>query len=254
MQSMLDFIIAQSASWALIAVMLVAFLESLALVGLVFPGAFIMMGLGALIGSGEINFWQAWLMGMVGCLCGDWVSFWLGWRFKKSLRHHAFFRKYSTLLDKTAWALHQHSMITILGGRFIGPIRPLVPLVAGMLDLPVRKFLLPNIVGCLLWPPVYFMPGILAGAALDLPAANDSVGFKWLLLLSAFLLWLALWLSWRLWRGSKISDRLALFLPRSRLLWLAPVAIALAVGSAIAVLEHPLMPAYWAIVRQVLFH
>ncbi|STV96221.1 DedA family inner membrane protein YabI [Klebsiella michiganensis] len=41
-----------------------------------------MAGLGALIGSGEVNFWQAWLAGIIGCLLGDWISFWLGWRFK----------------------------------------------------------------------------------------------------------------------------------------------------------------------------
>lgn len=42
-------------------------------------------------------------------------------------------------------------MFTILVGRFVGPTRPLVPMVAGMLDLPVAKFITPNIIGCLLW-------------------------------------------------------------------------------------------------------
>ncbi len=73
-------------------------------------------------------------------------------------------------------------MITILIGRFVGPTRPLVPMVAGMLDLPVAKFVLPNIIGCLLWPPLYFLPGILAGAAIDIPADENSASFKWLLL------------------------------------------------------------------------
>ncbi len=41
-------------------------------------------------------------------------------------------------------------MFTILVGRFVGPTRPLVPMVAGMLDLPVAKFITPNIIGCLL--------------------------------------------------------------------------------------------------------
>ena len=82
-------------------------------------------------------------------------------------RNHAFERilkKNRALLEKTEHALHQHSMITILIGRFVGPTRPLVPMVAGMLDLPVAKFITPNIIGCLLWPPLYFLPGILAGA------------------------------------------------------------------------------------------
>ncbi|STT83992.1 DedA family inner membrane protein YabI [Klebsiella pneumoniae] len=59
-----------------------------------------------------------------------------------------------------------------------------------MLDLPVAKFVLPNIIGCLLWPPLYFLPGILAGAAIDIPADENSASFKWLLLGAALLAWL----------------------------------------------------------------
>ena len=174
MQALLEHFITQSTVYSLLAVMLVAFLESLALVGLILPGTVMMAGLGALIGGGEVNFWQAWLAGIVGCLLGDWISFWLGWRFKKPLHRWSFMKKNRALLEKTEHALHQHSMITILIGRFVGPTRPLVPMVAGMLDLPVAKFVLPNIIGCLLWPPLYFLPGILAGAAIDIPADGSG--------------------------------------------------------------------------------
>ena len=67
MQALLEHFILQSAMYSLIAVLLVAFLESLALVGLILPGTVMMAGLGALIGSGELNFWHAWLAGRVGC-------------------------------------------------------------------------------------------------------------------------------------------------------------------------------------------
>ena len=194
MQALLEHFILQSALYSLIAVALVAFLESLALVGLILPGTVMMAGLGALIGSGELNFWHAWLAGIIGCLLGDWISFWLGWRFKKPLHRWSFMKKNKALLDKTEHALHQHSMFTILVGRFVGPTRPLVPMVAGMLDLPVAKFIVPNIIGCVLWPPFYFLPGILAGAAIDIPADMQSGYFKWLLLATALLLWLAAWL------------------------------------------------------------
>ena len=157
MQALLEHFITQSTVYSLMAVLLVAFLESLALVGLILPGTVLMAGLGALIGSGELSFWYAWLAGIIGCLLGDWISFWLGWRFKKPLHRWSFLKKNKALLDKTEHALHQHSMFTILVGRFVGPTRPLVPMVAGMLDLPVAKFITPNIIGCLLWPPFYFL-------------------------------------------------------------------------------------------------
>jgi len=252
MQALLEHFITQSVMYSLIAVALVAFLESLALVGLILPGTLMMSALGALIGSGEVNFWQAWLAGIVGCLLGDWISFWLGWRFKKPLHRWSFMRKNKALLDKTEHALHKHSMITILIGRFIGPTRPVVPMVAGMLDLPVAKFFLPNIIGCLLWPPIYFLPGILAGAAIDIPADAQSGGFKWLLLAAAVLVWLAAWLGWRLWRSGKSgTDRLTKFLPRARLLVLVPLTVLSALASLYYLFHHPLMPVYLEILGKV---
>ena len=134
MEAFLEHFITQSVAYSLIAIALVAFLESLALVGLLLPGTVLMAALGALIGSGEVNFYEAWAVGIIGCLLGDWISFWLGWRFKKPLHRWSFLKKHKALLDKTEHALHQHSMFTILVGRFVGPTRPLVPMVAGMLD------------------------------------------------------------------------------------------------------------------------
>ncbi|NYY80666.1 hypothetical protein DMH27_18865 [Raoultella planticola] len=206
---------------------------------------------GALIGSGDVNFWQAWLAGIIGCLLGDWISFWLGWRFKTA-PSLVFYEENKALLDKTEHALHQHSMITILIGRFVGPTRPLVPMVAGMLDLPLAKFILPNIIGCLLWPPLYFLPGILAGAAIDIPTNEHSGSFKWLLLAAALLVWLAGWLCWRLWRSAKMRDRLTRLLPRSRLLWLTPVTVVLAGAALTPVIRHPLMPVYLDILHKVI--
>ena len=251
MEAFLQHFITQSAAYALFAVALVAFLESLALVGLILPGAVLMTGLGALIGSGEVNFWQAWLAGIIGCLLGDWISFWLGWRFKKPLHRWSFMKKNKALLDKTEHALHQHSMVTVLIGRFVGPTRPLIPMVAGMLNLPLAKFIPPNIIGCIFWPPVYFLPGILAGAAIDIPSDAGSSGFKWLLLGAALLLWLAVWAGWRLWRNKAEGDWLSRWVPRARLVWLTPVLVVLAAVALYAACSHPLMPVYLDILAKV---
>lgn len=252
MEALLQHFITQSVIYALLAVALVAFLESLALVGLILPGAVLMAGLGALIGGGEVNFWQAWLAGIVGCLLGDWISFWLGWRFKKPLHRWSFMQKNKALLDKTEYALHQHSMVTILVGRFVGPTRPLIPMVAGMLNLPLAKFIIPDIIGCLFWPPVYFLPGILAGAAIDIPAEGNDGSFKWLLLAAAVLVWLAAWLIWKLCRRSKAQGgKSSRYLSRKHLLWLTPMMTLLAIISLYLLIAHPLMPVYLNILSHV---
>ncbi|HAV2136763.1 TPA: DedA family protein [Serratia marcescens] len=253
MEAYLQDLITQSLAFTLMVVLLVAFLESLALVGLLLPGTVMMASIGALIGSGKVDFYYAWAAGIVGCLLGDWISYFVGRAFKGPLHRWSFLKKNKALLDKTEHALHQHSMATVLIGRFVGPTRPLVPMVAGMLDLPPYKFALPNIIGCLTWPPVYFFPGILAGVAIDIPAGANSAMFKWLLLAAALTLWLAVWLSWRWWReGKRNADRLSRWLTPLRLRLVCAVSwlAALAVGYLLS--QQPLMPVYRHLLWQVL--
>lgn len=253
MEAWLQHIITQSLAWSLLAVGLVTFLESLALVGLLLPGTVLMASFGALIGSGQVALYPAWLAGIIGCLLGDWISYFIGWQFKGPLHRWSFIKRHQKLMDKTEHALHEHSMFTIIVGRFIGPTRPLIPLVAGMLELPVRKFLPPNIIGCLLWPPLYLLPGILAGVAIDVPENASSGLFKWLLLLVAIVVWLGFWLIWRLLRAKKQQDWATPYLPVSRLRWLAPVMLVVAIGSFTAIQFHPLMPVFRHLLWQVFF-
>ena len=251
MEAWLEHLITQSLAWSLVAVMLVAFLESLALVGLLLPGTVLMASLGALIGSGQMGLYPAWGTGIIGCLLGDWISYYIGWQFKGPLHRWSFLKKHKSTLDKTEHALHQHSMFTILIGRFIGPTRPLIPMVAGMLELPIRKFIPPNVIGCLLWPPLYFMPGILAGVAIDVPKDAQSGMFTWLLLVVALLVWLGCWLCWRWQRSGKQNDWATPFLTLARLRWLAPTAAILGIASFVALQFHPMMPLFRHLLWQV---
>ncbi|NIG34499.1 hypothetical protein C1Y43_09865 [Pantoea sp. ICBG 828] len=253
MEAWIQHLFTQSLEYALIAVALVTFLESLAFVGLLLPGTVLMASLGALVGSGQIGLYPAWAAGLAGCLIGDWVSYGIGWKFQGPLHRWKYLQKYKGLLDKTEHALHQHSMFTILVGRFVGPTRPLIPLAAGMLELPVRKFLPPNIIGCILWPPAYLMPGILAGVAIDVPQAAQGDSFKWLLLAVALLLWIGGWLLWRWWRSGKSVDWATPYLPLARLRWLAPLMALIGVSAFIALLFHPMMPIFLQLLWKVFF-
>lgn len=253
MEAYLQQFIMQSLAFTLMIIMLVAFLESLALVGLLLPGTVMMATIGALIGGGKVDFYLAWGAAMVGCLLGDWSSYFIGRAFKGPLHRWSFLKKNKALLDKTEHALYQHSMATILIGRFVGPTRPLVPMVAGMLDLSPYKFALPNIIGCLAWPPVYFLPGILAGVAIDIPSSANSGLFKWLLLDVAVLVWLAVWLSWRWWReGKRSADKLSDWLTPGRLRVACILSWIAALVSFYYLYQQPLMPVYRHLLWRVL--
>jgi membrane protein DedA with SNARE-associated domain len=64
MEAWVEHLITQSLEWALFAVALVTFLESLAFVGLLLPGTVMMASLGALVGSGQIGLYPAWAAGL----------------------------------------------------------------------------------------------------------------------------------------------------------------------------------------------
>ncbi|MEN1620424.1 hypothetical protein AAIG99_32955, partial [Pseudomonas aeruginosa] len=69
----------------------------------------------------------------------------------------------------------------------------------------------------------------MGGAAIDIPAGMQSGEFKWLLLVTAVLLWVGGWLCWRLWRSGKATDSLSHYLSRGRLLGLTPLISAIGV-------------------------
>lgn len=71
MEAYLLHLLTQSLAFTLFIVMLVTFLESLALVGMLLPGTVMMTSVGALIGSGEVDFYFAWVAATLGCLLGD---------------------------------------------------------------------------------------------------------------------------------------------------------------------------------------
>lgn len=186
---------------------MVAFLESLALIGLLLPGIVFMTTLGTFIGNGKLLFYPSWLAGIVGCLLGDWLSYYIGLYFKHWLHNLSFLKKHHKILEKTKIFLNKHSMLTILIGRFIGPTRPLIPMVAGMLKLPLKKFILPSLIGCILWPPIYFFPGIIAGITINIPTDSNNNYFKWFLLVIAILIWIGIWLISKWWKIKHIKNR-----------------------------------------------
>lgn len=254
MEAYLQHLVAdESVAFLLIMVAVVAFFESLALVGLILPGTVMMATLGTLIGSGQVGLYQAWLAAGLGCFCGDWTSYFIGRGFKEPLHRWSFLRRYQSLLDKTGYALERHSFATVILGRFIGPTRPLVPLIAGMLNLPPHKFAPPNIVGCITWPPVYFLPGILAGVAINIPADHSSAAFKWLLFSTLILIWLSGWFAWRWFRSGKArTDKLSSYLPLSRLRWVCLLSILVTAVCIVKLIDQPLMPIYQNLLWKVM--
>jgi len=72
--------------WAGLGVLLLAFLESLAVIGLFVPGTAVMFAVGALVGTGALDLWSTLAWAVVGAITGDSLGYWLGVHYHESLR------------------------------------------------------------------------------------------------------------------------------------------------------------------------
>ncbi|TXH74453.1 bifunctional DedA family/phosphatase PAP2 family protein [Thiobacillus sp.] len=196
-QSFLSWV-AQHPHWALTGVFLVALGESLAVVGLVVPGAAMMVAAGALVALGVIGFWPTLLAAVAGAITGDGISYWFGHHYRDRLRSAWPFRSHAEWLSHGEHFFRRHGARSVFFGRFVGPVRPIIPVVAGMLGMRPAAFYAMNVLSALAWAPAHLLPGMAFGASLALAGMVAARLAMLLVLLVAstwFLLWLVRWSS-----------------------------------------------------------
>lgn len=177
---------------------LISAIESVAILGTIIPGTIMMTAIGALAGSGIIPLWPTIIWAILGAIVGDGISYWIGHAFKHRLVYIWPFRTRPQLLASGERFFHKYGSMSVFIGRFVGPVRALVPLVAGMLGMKPLRFYIANILSAIGWAPAYMLPGILLGAAsLELPPDIAIHVILAMLLITLFVL-LCLWFVYKL--------------------------------------------------------
>ncbi len=168
-------------------VFIIAFSESLPLLGTVIPGSVTMTAIGALIGSGAMPLVSTFSWSVLGAFTGDLFSFWLGSYYNERIRNIWPFRKYPHWISLGESFFYKHGGKSIIIGRFVGPVRSVVPLIAGLMHMQLLRFILAALPSAFLWSLVYVGPGILVGAlSLELPPATATKFILSILALVAF--------------------------------------------------------------------
>ncbi|MEJ2644542.1 MAG: VTT domain-containing protein [Gammaproteobacteria bacterium] len=198
LQPFLDWL-AQHPTWAGIAVFLIAGSESLAVVGLFVPGALLLFAIGALVAAGSLELVPTLAWATAGAVAGDGLSFWLGRHFHQRLRLLWPFNRSPELMARAVDFFQRHGGKSVVMARFIGPLRPIIPAVAGMLDMPASRFFWINVLSAAVWAPAYILPGMALGASLQL-AAQVAGRLVVLIVLLLASVWLILWLVHRVFR------------------------------------------------------
>lgn len=155
--------------WLGLAIFLAACLECLAVAGILIPGTVLLFTLGVLAGSGALGLSETLLLAYAGGLLGDAISYGLGRRFHQGIRGLPVLRDHPEWLSGAETYFQRYGVVSLLVGRYIGPLRPMLPMVAGMLDMPLIRFALVSLLAAAGWAVAYILPGWATGAAIRLP-------------------------------------------------------------------------------------
>ncbi len=191
-QTIKEFITAHQA-WAGPIVFALSFGESLAFISILVPATAAMVFVGVLVGQGLLDFWWMAAWGIPGAALGDAVSFWIGRYFRDSIRNLWPFTKHPQMLDAGHKFFERWGIASVFLGRFLGPVRAVIPVIAGMMDMPRMKFQVANWTSAAIWAPYWLAVGLfgerLFSYLLDKVPWWAAVGIVAAVALVAYLVW-----------------------------------------------------------------
>jgi len=138
-------------TWAVPIVFALAFGESLAFISLLIPAWGALVAIGALIGSSGIKFWPVWVAAALGAAFGDWLSYWIGLKLEHAAANVWPLARHPDLIPRGEAFMKKWGAPGIFIGRFFGPLRAVVPLVAGIFEMPFWLFQIANFSSAFVW-------------------------------------------------------------------------------------------------------
>lgn len=167
-------------------VLLVSFLESFAIVGSFVPGTLFLMTVGFIASQGYPDIGDLIIFTALGAFLADCASYFLGTKGTRFFHNENKLLKLNHLdAGKRFFAIHGTKSIIL--GRFIGPIRAVVPFVAGLSKMNFKIFLLWDLFGAFLASSAYLFAGYFFGDAIkNIQRWCNNVG--WIIFFLALLL------------------------------------------------------------------
>lgn len=149
-------------------IFIIAFTESIPLLGMILPGQTIIILVGFLVKLHIFGFWLAIITAALGALAGDYLGYIMG----KYLGHHfttvekKFYIKREQFL-KTRDLIAAHPFKSIFFGRLHSLTRTITPFVSGASDINTIKFLTTDLLSSLVWAFISITIGFIFGKSFE---------------------------------------------------------------------------------------
>ncbi len=137
---------------------LISFSESFFIIGLIVPGALIIGTCGFLASLKIFNFYYTIISCSIGAILGDIFSYHLATISGEKIKKSDFFKKYKEYYNAGVLFFKKYGGFSVFIGRFIGVFRPIIPFLAGLHKMDLKKFYFYAIISGILWGICY--PGV----------------------------------------------------------------------------------------------
>ncbi len=138
-------------AWAFWIALLFALAETLPIISILIPSTAILVGVGALVATGGLDFLPIWAGGSVGAILGSCFSWWLGRRYGVWILSQWPMSRDPTMAERGRAAFARWGGAALMVGHFFGPLRAVVFLMAGIARMPFHRFVLWNVAGAMAW-------------------------------------------------------------------------------------------------------
>jgi membrane-associated protein len=148
----------------------IVFAESGLLIGAFLPGDSLLFTAGFLASQGIFNLWALVAIFIVAAITGDAAGYSIGRRYGRRLFQRPdsrFFKRHHLVAAEKFY--EKHGGKTIVLARFTPIVRTFAPIVAGMSDMPYRRFAFFNVFGALLWGGGVTIAGYYLGKTIPNP-------------------------------------------------------------------------------------
>lgn len=161
--------------WAAIAVTLIIFLETAFILTSFLPGDSLLFLTGLTLANSDswLPDWAGFILIWIAAITGSQTGYWIGYKIGPPLfQRNSNFIFNQKVVDKTHEFFDRYGARAVILARFVPILRALIPMLAGISKMDVKRFTRLNVIGATVWIITFMVPGYLLG---NVPFVKDNL-------------------------------------------------------------------------------
>jgi membrane-associated protein len=168
-------ILAAFGEWAAIAVTVIVFLETAFILTSFLPGDSLLFLTGLTLANSEswLPDWAGFFLIWFAAIAGSQTGYWVGYKLGPALfQRNSNFIFNEGVVEKTHRFFDRYGARAVILARFVPILRALIPMLAGISKMDLKRFTRLNVIGATAWLGTFMVPGYLLG---NVPLVKENL-------------------------------------------------------------------------------